>query len=74
MFSCVLAHAGYYWIDPNIGGKQDAIQVFCSKPGCSCIDYSLKDSSTPTYYPDTGETPFSELLEGYEVKAIRVFS
>ena len=62
------ATAGYYWIDPNIGGKQDAIQVFCSKPGCSCIDYALKDSSAPTYWADAGEKPFSELSEGYEVR------
>ena len=63
-----IATAGYYWIDPNIGGKQDAIQVFCSKPGCSCIDYALKDSSAPTYWADAGEKPFSELSEGYEVR------
>lgn len=58
---------GYYWIDPNIGGKQDAIQVFCSKPGCSCLDYSLPDSLAPMEYAKAGEKPFSELEGGYEL-------
>jgi collagen type V/XI/XXIV/XXVII alpha len=58
---------GHYWIDPNIGGKQDALQVYCSKPGCSCIDHSLQDSSVPTFHADAGDKPFSELSKGYEL-------
>lgn len=69
MFRTIL-YTGHYWIDPNIGGSQDAIQVYCSKPGCSCIDYSLPDSSTPTHYADAGDKPFSELSAGYEVNII----
>ena len=61
-------HAGHYWIDPNIGGKQDALQVYCSKPGCSCIDHSLQDSSVPTFHADAGDKPFSQLSKGYEVR------
>ncbi len=28
---------GYYWIDPNMGSNDDSIEVYCNKPGCSCI-------------------------------------
>lgn len=35
---------GYYWIDPNLGSVDDAIEVFCAKPGCSC--YSCNTATT----------------------------
>lgn len=29
---------GRYWIDPNLGSIDDAVEVYCAKPGCSCVD------------------------------------
>lgn len=28
---------GYYWIDPNLGSADDSMNVYCTKPGCSCV-------------------------------------
>jgi hypothetical protein len=35
---------GNYWIDPNLGSIDDAVNVYCSKPGCSCIHAIDNDS------------------------------
>lgn len=29
---------GRYWIDPNMGSNDDAVEVYCRKPGCSCVE------------------------------------
>lgn len=43
---------GYYWIDPNVGNALDAMQVYCTKPGCSCIDCETpEDSATYQHWP-----------------------
>ena len=36
---------GYYWIDPNVGNPLDAVQVYCARPGCSCLDCETPDDS-----------------------------
>ena len=39
LFLCYPSYIeGYYWIDPNLGSTDDAIEVLCQRPGCSCID------------------------------------
>ena len=62
--------AGYYWIDPNVGNPSDAMQVYCKKPGCSCLDCEAPDNSA-SRKRWTGATDkyFTEL--GYEVMGIQ---
>ena len=57
---------GYYWIDPNVGNPSDAVQVYCRKPGCSCLDCDAPPNSA-SKQEWTGATNkyFTEL--GYEV-------
>ena len=38
-------HLGHYWIDPNLGSPDDAIHVYCVKPGCSCMECSQHNVS-----------------------------
>ena len=38
LFLCYPSYEeGHYWIDPNLGSADDAMEVYCSKPGCSCL-------------------------------------
>ena len=63
----VSSSVGNYWIDPNVGSTSDAIQVYCKRPGCSCIDYDLPDKTEPIQWWDAGDKPFSQLSEGFDV-------
>lgn len=53
---------GYYWIDPNVGNPRDAIQVYCSRPGCSCLDCETPDNSAQSQnWPGVKDSLFSSL-------------
>jgi hypothetical protein len=57
---------GYYWIDPNLGNPSDALHLYCSKPGCSCLDCNAPEgSSTVQQWSGARDTLFSEL--GYQL-------
>lgn len=56
---------GYYWIDPNLGNTQDAMLVYCSKPGCSCLDCDLTVDTSAVV--GDGVSSFSELPGGFDV-------
>lgn len=40
---------GWYWIDPNLGMKDDAVYVFCNmtNEGESCVYPDIQTSSLP---------------------------
>lgn len=57
---------GYYWIDPNLGSPSDAAQVYCSRPGCSCVDYNIPEERAHTWSGQQG-TPFSELPHSFQL-------
>lgn len=59
---------GYYWIDPNLGSSSDAVQVYCSKPGCSCLDCEAPE--TNGQWMGSSSVPFSELKDGYKVTTL----
>lgn len=59
-------HTGYYWIDPNVGNPSDAVQVYCKKRGCSCLDCDApSNSATKQTWSGATNKYFREL--GYEV-------
>ena len=58
---------GYYWIDPNVGNPSDAVQVYCKRPGCSCLDCEAPaNSGSRQEWNGATNKYFTEL--GYEVK------
>ncbi len=66
---CLSCPIGYYWIDPNVGNPQDALQVYCSRPGCSCLDCETPDNSAHSQqWPGAKDSLFSSL--GHHVRGI----
>lgn len=58
--------AGYYWIDPNVGNPSDAVQVYCKRPGCSCLDCEAPTNShSRQQWRGATDKYFTEL--GYEL-------
>ncbi len=58
---------GYYWIDPNLGNIADAMQVYCSKPGCSCLECDIP-SAKPRQWQQKGGEYFTEYEDGFPVQ------
>lgn len=58
---------GYYWIDPNLASPADGIQVYCTKPGCSCLECDLPPATPKRWQRMSGDY-FTEYDDGYEVR------
>lgn len=60
---------GWYWIDPNLGSKVDAIRVWCnmSSGGQTCV-HPQRNGVSPQYWKkEEGKRWFSELSNGFLV-------
>lgn len=62
---------GYYWIDPNLGVIEDAINVFCnmSAGGHTCVspDKHTASSAVIPYKKERSERWFSALTTGFKI-------
>ena len=63
LFLCNPTYAeGNYWIDPNLGSIDDAVNVYCSRPGCSCIDCNDRSLSNIEKKEMSIEVSFTRML------------
>ena len=52
----------------------DAIQVYCTKPGCSCLDCDTPDkSANPQHWPGVKDTPFTSLGHHVRITASDIY-
>lgn len=70
----LLVFVGWFWIDPNLGAPNDAIQVWCNLTahGETCVYPNRKKRMvTPKFWEkkksNDEETWFSDMYGGFEV-------
>ena len=70
------SHTGQYWVDPNLGGVGDAVEVFCNMTagGRTCLEPEV--TQVELRVVQEGEEPlwFSEMDGGYEVTSCLTYA